>query len=89
MPYKLSDKGFKLIHANTQAQQIELQGLTDLQHKALDYLNSWFGTQDGNDQPVYVDAADVAKFWGLSNGQYFRGVLASLHKKGLLDKKEY
>ena len=88
MPYKLSLKGFNLVHPNTEAQQRELQGLTDLQIKALDYLNAWKGIHDTNDADTYVDAAEVATYYGYPNGQYFRGVLASLHKKGLIDKKE-
>jgi hypothetical protein len=88
MPYRLSDKGFKLIHTQTKAEQAELQSLTDLQTKALDYLNAWQDAGDGKGQPVYIDAAEVAKYYGYPNGQWFRGVLASLHKKGLVDKKE-
>jgi hypothetical protein len=88
MPYKLSTKGFDLIHANTAAGQRELQGLTDMQRQALDYLNAWVGATSNNEGPVYVDSAEVAKYYGYPNGQYFRGVLASLHNKGLVDKKE-
>ncbi len=86
MPYRLSDKGFKLIHAQTATQQAELQGLTDLQRKALDYMNAWQDAKSNNEGPVYVGAAEVAKYYGYPNGQWFRGVLASLHKRGLLIK---
>ena len=84
MPYKLSSRGFKAItldqaHGTTPFATLNL---TDLQKKALDYL---YGHKDEN---RYIDAHEVATYYGYKNGTWFRGVLASLHKRGLLTKKE-
>ncbi len=89
MPYKLSRNGIReldkfnrpkaYIIGNT-AEGSMIYGLTDLQKKALRYL------EDHLHEDRFIDAREVAMFYGYPNGQYFRGVLASLHKKGLITK---
>ena len=72
MPYKISASGRGMF------KPFASWDLTKLQQKALEY--AW------NNDPDWFGAVDVAKEYGYPNGQYFRGVLASLHKKGLLIK---
>jgi hypothetical protein len=79
MPYKLStagDRAIKLVHEGT------LDNMTDLQQKALQYL------YEHRTENRFIDAAEIAHYYSYPNGQYFRGVLASLHSYKLLDKKE-
>jgi hypothetical protein len=54
--------------------------LTTLQRQAINYATSH--------SSKWVGAREIALHHGYPNGQYFRGVLASLHKRGLLTKKE-
>lgn len=74
MPYKISAEGLRVV-----ASEEGLDELTELQVKALKYLKT-------TSKDRFVDAREVAVYYGYPNGQYFRGVLASLHQKGLLIK---
>jgi len=79
MPYMLSTKGKKLFEVPRRELTKTYNDLfTEMQRHALNFFHdradSWYG------------AADVAKEYGFPNGQYFRGVLASLHKRGYLTK---
>lgn len=91
MPYKLSAKAQRLLGPlagdTISVSQIltkiqPLTHLTDLQKKALQYLYKC------KDEDRFIHAAEIAKHYGYPNGQYFRGVLTSLEKKGLLVKGE-
>ena len=83
MPYKLSLATLNGFKAKADYNKKTLPwDLTDLQKKALEYL------YEHKDENRYIDAHEVATFYGYKNGMWFRGVLASLHKKGLLEKKE-
>lgn len=56
----------------------EAGDLTDLQQKALRYLRS---------RPKeFIYSAEVAEHYHYPNGQYFRGVLYSLVRLGLVDE---
>jgi hypothetical protein len=84
VPYQLSKQGKALLEGHSVVSLAAIQEMrssyTDLQRKALTYFeghpNTWIG------------AAEVAQAYGYPNGWTFRGVLASLHAKGILDKKE-
>jgi DNA-binding IscR family transcriptional regulator len=81
MPYKLSLYGEEQLAQDAFETKSIIPTLTDLQKKAMEYLS------DHKNEKRYIDANEVATYYGYPNGQYFRGVLASLHKKGLIDKK--
>lgn len=82
MSYKLSQRGWRDWSNWTLGRDSKLYCLTDLQKKALTYL------YDNKDEKRYIDAHEIALFYGYPSGLYFRGVLASLYKKGLIDKEE-
>ncbi len=80
MPYRINIRGTRKLRGG------DIKDLTDLQQKALLYLDAWKDTKNAEGD-VYIGAAEVAKSYGYPNGQWFRGVLSSLHKRGLIDKK--
>lgn len=81
MPYKLSTLGYSYCFTRKGRSTTTIVNLTKLQMQALAYL------YEHKDENRYIDAHEVATFYGYKNGMWFRGVLASLHKRGLLDKK--
>lgn len=82
MPYKISAEG--LDYATSLLALDPTDELTIMQQEAMQY--ALYLHNHHPDQ--FVHAAEVAKYWDYPNGQFFRGVLASLHKKGLLNKFE-
>lgn len=62
---------------NTKGREADKSKLTDMQVQALDYLSKHEG---------WIGANEVAVHYGFANGWWFRGVLSSLHKKGLITK---
>lgn len=80
MPYKLSEKGFSYLHPK-KLEDAQL-GLTDLQNKALDYLNA-FQTVD----TPYIESSEIARYYGLAP-QAMRGPLHGLWLKNLVEKEE-
>ncbi len=82
MPYMLSQHGREELSKSAKGLSSLSSTWTELQKKAMNYLSMH------QDENRYIGAAEVAQFYGYPNGQYFRGVLASLHHYGLLTKKE-
>ncbi len=80
MPYKLSAEGKREIERIKEQPKLK-DNYTELQIKALGYF-----AELEPEEVHWVHAAEVAEAYGYPNGQWFRGVLASLHKKGLLIK---
>lgn len=84
MPYKLNKLGRAALETLKQGSSSisPTSILTYRQIVALNYL------ADHEDEGRYIGAAEIADYLGDPNGQYFRGVLASLYHKGLIDKFE-
>lgn len=78
MPYKISYKG----HGKIAVADEEVLGLTEMQAQALEYL------EDHRSDDRYIDAHEIATYYGYPSGNYFRGVLYSLWKRGLIEKEE-
>ena len=76
MPYKLSLKGRHLVDTGDNFPA----DLTEHQEQALIYLD--LHRHDG-----YIESSEVAKYYGLAP-QAMRGPLASLYKRGYVEKKE-
>jgi hypothetical protein len=90
MPYKLSNKGRKLfgtpiIESQSVDTVIGWHDLTAMQRLAMQFAHQY------NEPPFeskVFSAAEVASYYDYPTGQYFRGVLASLYEKGLLNKED-
>lgn len=84
MPYKINTRGYVLAVPSKRSEFPERErawkDLTTLQQDALLFLAL------PENQEEYSSAGEVAAYWNYPNGQYFRGPLASLHKRGLIDK---
>jgi len=78
MPYKINARGSMLfLPSETPSRKREL---TEMQNQALEYL------YNHRNEDRYIHAHEVATYFGYPNGQWMRGPLASLHKRGFITK---